>query len=94
MRLPGCSRAMTEAVGTIFNVQRFSLHDGPGMRTTVFLKGCPLRCVWCHNPESKAVGRQLAFMAVRCIGCRSCEAVCPQNILISEVLADFADRLV
>ncbi len=62
--------------GTIFNIQRFSLHDGYGMRTTVFLKGCPLRCVWCHNPESKNAKPQLSFFESKCVGCQTCEAVC------------------
>lgn len=47
-------------MGIIYNIQRFSLHDGPGIRTTVFLKGCPLRCAWCHNPESQSVKPQLS----------------------------------
>jgi len=64
------------ATGIVFNIQRFSLHDGPGIRTTVFLKGCPLDCAWCHNPESKAARPQLAWTESRCIGCGACEAVC------------------
>ncbi len=64
------------AEGVVFNIQRFSLHDGPGIRTTVFLKGCPLDCAWCHNPESKVVRPQLAWTESRCIGCGGCEAVC------------------
>ncbi len=62
--------------GTIFNIQRFSLHDGPGIRTTVFFKGCNLKCLWCHNPESKGYSPQLAFAANKCIGCLKCEEVC------------------
>jgi pyruvate formate lyase activating enzyme len=61
---------------TIFNIQRFSLHDGPGIRTTVFLKGCPLRCSWCHNPESFDPRPEPAMAAARCIECHSCEPVC------------------
>ena len=62
--------------GLVFDLRKYSIHDGPGIRTTVFLKGCPLRCLWCHNPE--AVGRavQLSFTAQRCIGCHACEQVC------------------
>lgn len=62
--------------GTVFNVQRFSLHDGPGIRTTVFLKGCPLRCLWCHNPESQSGAPELAVLAGRCFGCGGCVAAC------------------
>lgn len=61
--------------GTIFNIQRFSLHDGPGIRTTVFLKGCPLRCIWCHNPESFKKEIQAVFAEERCIGCGICKGV-------------------
>lgn len=58
--------------GTIFDIQRFSVHDGPGIRTTIFAKGCPLRCRWCHNPEGLSPHLQLQFFAERCIGCCSC----------------------
>jgi len=70
--------------GIIFNVQRFSLHDGPGIRTTVFLKGCPLDCLWCHNPESKKIQPQLAWTENRCIGCGRCEEVCEHSVHIHE----------
>lgn len=63
--------------GTVFNIQPFSVYDGPGIRTTVFLKGCNLRCCWCHNPESIAPGRELQFSLEKCIGCGACLAVCP-----------------
>lgn len=59
-------------VGTIFDIQRFSVHDGPGIRTTVFMKGCPLRCLWCHNPEGLTVAPQVQFFRENCIGCRRC----------------------
>lgn len=64
--------------GVIFNLQRFSVHDGPGIRTTVFLKGCPLHCLWCHNPESLAFSPELAVAEGRCIGCGECVAGCPR----------------
>jgi pyruvate formate lyase activating enzyme len=58
--------------GIYFNLQKFCLHDGPGVRTTVFLKGCPLRCVWCHNPESQHMARELMFFAEKCTVCGRC----------------------
>lgn len=56
------------------------MHDGPGVRTTVFLKGCPLRCAWCHNPESQRGGRELLFYPSKCIGCRLCEGACVHGV--------------
>jgi pyruvate formate lyase activating enzyme len=58
---------------------RYSLHDGPGIRTTVFMKGCPLRCWWCHNPESQATKPELMYFAERCLGCGDCIPVCPEG---------------
>jgi len=66
--------------GYVFNTQRFSVHDGPGIRTTVFLKGCPLSCLWCHNPEGIAPGPELAFSPKRCIECGECVGVCPRGL--------------
>ena len=63
-------------IGRIFDIQRFSIHDGPGIRTTVFLKGCPLRCLWCGNPESIPYEPSLSYVADRCIGCGECVKVC------------------
>ena len=60
----------------IFDIQRFSLHDGPGIRTTVFFKGCNLRCLWCHNPESRRIVPELMFYASLCMGCGKCRAAC------------------
>lgn len=65
--------------GRIFNLQRFSLHDGPGLRSTVFLKGCPLACAWCHNPESQAFGSEVMVLENRCAACGVCDLVCPQG---------------
>lgn len=61
----------------VTKIQRFSTHDGPGIRTVVFLKGCPLRCKWCHNPETQSAAPQIFYTAKRCIGCGACVAVCP-----------------
>ena len=58
--------------GTIFNIQRFCINDGPGIRTTVFLKGCPLKCIWCHNPESQAREPEIMFYKDKCTKCGSC----------------------
>lgn len=66
---------------TIIHIQKFSIHDGDGIRTTVFLKGCPLSCAWCHNPESQNYQPELMFDAERCTGCGSCIAVCPHQAI-------------
>ena len=70
--------------GNIFDIQRFSLGNGPGIRTTVFLKGCPLRCQWCHNPESFSPMPQLMIDTVLCRHCGRCADVCPNGALIFE----------
>ena len=66
-------------LGNVFHLQRFSLFDGPGVRTVVFLKGCPLRCVWCHNPEGWKKQEQILYSAQRCIGCGMCVQACEQG---------------
>ena len=63
--------------GCVFNIQKFSIHDGPGIRTTVFLKGCPLRCLWCHNPEGLEPSPEIEFEPSKCIGCGACVSACP-----------------
>jgi len=65
--------------GVIFDIQRFAIHDGPGIRTTVFLKGCNCLCAWCHNPESRSIQGQIEFYPSRCIGCGTCFKVCPKQ---------------
>lgn len=63
----------------IFNIQPYSINDGPGVRSTIFIKGCPLRCKWCHNPESNLMRPQLMFYAAKCIGCGRCADLCPKQ---------------
>jgi pyruvate formate lyase activating enzyme len=67
--------------GRILHLQRLSTEDGPGIRTTVFFKGCPLHCAWCHNPESISIQPQTQWFAVRCIGCQTCVETCPNGCL-------------
>jgi pyruvate formate lyase activating enzyme len=71
-----------ETLATIFNIQRFSIHDGPGIRTTIFFKGCPLRCVWCQNPESHKPGPEVAFYEERCVLCFMCKEACPEDGIV------------
>ncbi len=68
-------------LGIVFSIQRFSVHDGPGIRTTVFLKGCPLRCLWCHNPESASPEPEIGYHSSRCTLCTECISVCPSGAL-------------
>lgn len=79
-------------MGVVFNIQKFCLHDGDGIRTTVFLKGCPLRCLWCHNPESASREVQLAFNARKCTACGRCLAVCrARSVADGRLILDRAD---
>ena len=77
--MPPQQRSPGEAL--VFNIQRFSTEDGPGIRTTVFFKGCPLSCAWCHNPEGISPHPQLLWYAARCIGARDCLQACPERAL-------------
>lgn len=69
--------AKMNSTGILTDVKRFAVHDGPGIRTTLFLKGCPLKCIWCHNPESISRAPQLACLEHKCIACGECVASCP-----------------
>jgi pyruvate formate lyase activating enzyme len=80
--------------GIIFDIQKFALHDGPGIRTVVFLKGCPLYCIWCCNPESQKLQPQISYEPAKCIGCLHCVTVCPLTALKPDdikVKVNFAD---
>ena len=70
-----------EEIGMVLRIARFAIHDGPGIRTTVFLKGCPLRCAWCHSPESQRPGPEFMPQPDRCLRCGSCTAACPHGVL-------------
>lgn len=73
---------MNNQLGTIFDIQRYSIHDGPGIRTTVFLKGCPLQCLWCSNPESQSNYPEIMFDRSLCTRCGRCVEVCPYNATV------------
>ncbi len=80
------------ATGTTFSIQQFSTEDGPGIRTTVFLKGCPLRCAWCHNPEGISAAPDLMWYDVRCIAAGNCLHACPEQALRLEAAGMRIDR--
>lgn len=65
----------------IFNIQKFSLNDGPGIRTVVFFKGCPLRCAWCSNPESQSFKKQILWDDAKCVRCGACVSACPEGAI-------------
>ena len=84
---PGVSRdaasaASAEPCGLLFDIMRYALHDGPGIRTAVFFKGCPLSCWWCHNPEGQSSKPNLMFFENRCLDCGDCIPVCPQRAVL------------
>jgi pyruvate formate lyase activating enzyme len=77
--------------GIIFDLKKYSINDGPGIRTTVFLSGCPLKCQWCHNPESQSFTPELLYRAGRCLGCGECIVTCPEGAISLE--SDVSRRL-
>lgn len=77
-----------EKTATIFDIQRFSLNDGGGIRTIVFFKGCPLRCQWCSNPESQSKTPEILYWKTRCFGCGECVKVCPEQVGCQQVNSD------
>ncbi len=86
----GSRRAMAPgAEGVVFNIQRFSLHDGAGIRTLVFLKGCPLRCLWCANPEGQSGATEIRYDKNGCIGCGACIDSCPEGAVSQEPATGF-----
>ncbi len=82
----------TVLTGRVFDVQRFSLHDGPGIRTVVFLKGCPLRCAWCANPESQRAASEIAWLESLCTGCGRCAEACPRGAITMDEGRPRTDR--
>jgi pyruvate formate lyase activating enzyme len=70
-----------EAKGLIFDIDRFTVHDGPGIRMAIFLKGCEWTCSWCHNPESQSQTQEIAYYETQCIGCLTCINLCPEGAI-------------
>ena len=79
--MSGRGIVMKELIGRITNIQNYSVHDGPNIRTLVFMKGCPLRCLWCSNPETQEMEQNLAYSPVKCIGCGACVQKCRLGVI-------------
>lgn len=92
LRHPATAMNDAGAIGVVTHIQPFSLHDGPGIRSTVFLKGCPLRCAWCHNPETMQAAPVLAYQAADCVACGACVAACPARAQRLDGAAHRLDR--
>ena len=82
--IPGIMSGLQRMEAAVLNIQRMSTEDGPGIRTTVFFKGCSLACTWCHNPESIDLKPRTVWSAHKCIGCQSCDGVCPGDALVRQ----------
>jgi pyruvate formate lyase activating enzyme len=78
--------------GVLFDVKRYAIHDGPGVRTTAFFKGCPLSCDWCHNPESQSPEAELLLRPNRCVGCGECVSICPEKAVRMDGALSRTDR--
>ncbi|MCD6361598.1 MAG: glycyl-radical enzyme activating protein, partial [Armatimonadetes bacterium] len=79
---------LRETRGVIFNLDQTALHDGPGVRMNVYLKGCPLRCMWCHSPESQRFEPEVVWYETRCTGCGRCVQVCPTGVRTLGLMSD------
>ncbi|MDR2605705.1 MAG: 4Fe-4S cluster-binding domain-containing protein, partial [Oscillospiraceae bacterium] len=86
----------TNAAGRIYDIQGYAVHDGPGIRTTVYTKGCPLRCLWCHSPESQRYGFELGYLSVKCLGAELCQNACidacPEHALSGDEPTEAMDK--
>src|SRR5690554_6952374 len=72
---------METCIGRVFDIQRFSIHDGPGIRSTIFLKGCPMQCIWCANLESQKLNQEIMWYSERCIHCVECINICSREVI-------------